>query len=206
MSTENRKVVKLGDTFVAYIDDSTTCVGIVIENGVGRNNESSLVLVLSWLTTTPNRLPAADVFDRLGESYGFPTFKEIKTRFIFPYTFENEIKLCEKQSNEWWEEFQDGVLREGCNLVARYFSPKNSYVLTCVDASQKLMQGIDLTTDDKFKYFGTEKLLLLWAVLFRKFPDKVIQYPTEFHSQSDHTVYRVTLEGESVKIKTETRV
>ncbi len=183
MSTENAKLpVQPGETFIAYIDDTTRCVGVVV--GESENQRNWETLVLGYFTT---RNYGKDVFAP-PFPFTFPGYLAIEKQCVVAYNFELEISLCKARDSTWWESLQPPC---NANLVAEYFHPRQVQELQYIDMARQILKGKSI---DEFKSVGRwldTTFLKLWAVLYRHFPRKVNPPPRERddkNSNGYHTI------------------
>lgn len=169
--TKQNQPVQSGDTFIAYIDDYTTCVGIIISIEARK----ARTLILGYMETRTNS-QRDDVFGQQFQ-HGFPSYLTITCEHILPYDFALERDLCRQRNSDWWK-----TTSRPCysNLVARHFRPQRLRELQYIDAALHILAG---GTIDDYKSFGRpiadETFLTLWAVLYVWFPDKVAEPPTK---------------------------
>ncbi|MCA9359295.1 hypothetical protein KC926_03765 [Candidatus Kaiserbacteria bacterium] len=181
MSTDNAKQpVQPGDTFIAYIDDTTRCVGVVIaENDDGRDWR---ILVLGYFT---ERSYGENVFAPPFQ-FNFPGYFEIEKRRVVPYDFQLEINLCKARDSMWWKSLEPPCYT---NLVAQFFRPRQVQELQYIDMARQILKGRDI---DGFKSFGLwsdTTFLKMWAVLYRHFPNQVKRPPRERDDKNSSNGY-----------------
>lgn len=133
MSTDNAdQPVQSGDTFIAYIDDSASCVGVVI--GDGNDEMDFKTLVLGYFKEISNST-RRDVFEE-PFPYTFPGYLEIAKRRVVPYDFELEIALCKARNSAWWKSLQAPCYT---NLVGKHFRPSKIQELQYIDMAKHIL-------------------------------------------------------------------
>ncbi len=169
----------LGDTFIAHSADNvhTICVGIIV--GI-QDNKCVKTLILGSLTP-----PTTDVF-RKNEMFPFPTYEELWIRDICIHTFKKEIDLCK---------YHASLHDEMSNLVTENFQINNKKILVCLDVTRHIMFGGGIKTYRKWAPFRDEHFLLLWAVLYKHFPDMVQLPPEEWSSPESEDCFHVCMNG-----------
>lgn len=176
------KPVEPGETFIAYVDDTNTCVGVVIEN---ESDTKSKVLILAHMSQYPDW--GSDVFSK-PFPYTFPTYVSMESRRLTPYTFEEEISLCIKRDYEWWK-------AEGrcCtyNLIAHHFRPNNVKILLYVQAVQHILNGGDYDSFKSFDYLYDQVYFQLWAELNYHFPERTAALPDEWDCLNSNGFYKI---------------
>ena len=184
-NTETAGSVKLGDTFIAYVDAYTNYVGITIKN---LSNDRIETLVLGWFTGDSYD-SNKDVCNRT-KKHDFPSLYTSLSRRIFPYNFGVEFGLLKSHKTMW-----DTDKRRPCrsNLLSSTVGPKNQTALGYIHIAQHVMSGG--TIDDYescYDYFDDESFLNIWAVLYTYFPDKVTSPPKEWDAKNSNVYYKIT--------------
>ncbi len=191
MKDDANKLVRSGDTFIAYVNDNEACVGVVTKD----EGKILQVLVLGQLLNRPVSEPS--IFAQ-SFPYPFPTYMNIQRERVVPYTFEKEIALCRARDTAWWKS-----LRPPCytNLVGRYFRPEHLKELQYIAIALHILNG---GTIDGFKSFGDHSDLAfmnLWAVLYTKFPNQTVKPPEERDERNSNAYLRVDLGDEKTPPK-----
>jgi len=179
----SKKEVNLGDTFIAYINDSKCCVGVVVK----KVNDDQVKTLILGLFTSVYGTPNVDVFGRQ-EMSPFPTYKRIEVDTLLPYLFEQEIKLCRERDDKWWKQQDAGCFT---NLLARHFQPRQIAALTYIDATKHILSGGVIDGFSPLMFMGDEDLLKLWSVLRHYFPKSVQKPPSEWDAPNSNVYYTI---------------
>lgn len=199
MNTDNAdRPVQSGDTFIAYIDDSASCVGVVI--GDGNDEMDFKTLVLGHFKEIHDSTKR-DVFEE-PFPYTFPGYLELPKRYVVPYDFELEIALCKARNSEWWKSLQAPCYP---NLVARHFRPSKLEELQYIDMARQILQGKYIDDFRSFAYWDEETFLKMWSVLYLHFPEKVKRPPRERDSKFSNVYYLIDLECDPPNITSRLR-
>ncbi len=179
-----------GDTFIAYINDDTAIVGVVIgeDDGDGRGFKT---LVLGHMKE--RRVSSStDVFAPPFQ-YTFPGYMSVQKRRVVPYDFKLEIALCKARDSAWWKSL-DGPCYT--NLVARHFRPQKLQELQYIDMARFILEGGNIDTYKSFGHWSDRDFLRLWAVLYRHFPEKVKLPPREYDDNNSNGFHAINLESD----------
>jgi hypothetical protein len=199
MNTNNAaKPAQPGDTFIAYIDDDTASVGVVIETDEDERKWKTLVL---GHFKDERRGSGRDVF-LPPFPYSFPGYMAIMKLKVVPYDFKLEIALCKTRDSAWWKS-----LGAPCytNLVAKHFRPRQLQELQYIDMARHILQGKDIDSFKSFGYWSEETYLKMWAVLYRHFPRVVAQPPRERDVCSSNVYYTIDLDSDPPTVTSGTR-
>ncbi len=176
------KPVEPGETFIAYVDDTNACVGVVVKN---ESDTKVQVLILAHMSQYPDW--GSDVFSQ-PFPYTFPTYVSMESRRLTPYTFEEEISLCRKRDSAWWK--AEGRCCRS-NLIAQHFRPNNINVLKYVEATQHILSGGDIDSFKSFSYLFDMLFFKLWAELNYHFPERTAALPDEWDCLNSNGFYKI---------------
>jgi hypothetical protein len=192
MNTDNAKLsAQPGDTFIAYIDDATHCVGVVIRED--NDNRNWLTLVLGYFTEKPW---GKDVFGS-PFPYTFPGYLAIMKKNVVPYDFEREISLCKMRDSAWWKSLEPPCYT---NLVAQHFRPRQLKELQHIDMARHILKGRAIDTIKSFGYWDEETFLRMWAVLYIHFSEQVVRPPKQRDAKNSNVFYTIDLESDPPKV------
>jgi hypothetical protein len=180
--------VQPGSTFIAYIDDYTSCVGVLI----GQDEEDERkwkTLVLGYMYRT-QQISEHNVFEKPFQ-YDFPGYMPIMKDGVFPYDFKPEIALCKMRNSVWWKSFKPPCYT---NLVAKHFRPKHIQELQYIDMAIQILNGMRIKHFETFGYWDEEIFLRMWAVLYSHFPTRVATPPREYDAKRSNIYYKIDLE------------
>ncbi len=190
MNTDKANTSALpGDTFIAYVDDNTAIVGVVIEED-GKDGRDFKTLVLGYLNEH-RASDSADVFAPPFQ-YTFPGYMSVQKHRVVPYDFKQEIALCKSRGSTWWKS-----LNAPCytNLVAKYFRPRQLQELLHIDMARFILRGGEIDTFKSFGYWSDRNFLRMWAVLYYHFPEKVKLPPREHDDNNSNGFLTLNLES-----------
>ena len=177
----------LGKTIIAYADDNTAYVGVVVQNSSNDKRKDRLnILILGYFSDYPHR---QDIFQP-AISFPFPWYTSIKASQVFSYEFSKEIELCQERDGNWWRNNNPPCRT---NLVAQFFQPQHSAELQYIAATIHILNGGIFDNFSSFRFLGMERFLKLWAVLFAHFPEEVAQPPKELDEQNSNAYYSVDM-------------
>lgn len=187
MNTPNKPTVpQPGQTIIAYLDDSTACVGVVVQNTNNERKDYLNILMLGYFSDYPSK---QDIFQHT-ISFPLPSYQSIAAHKVFPYEFSKEIKLCQERNDDWWRNSNPPCRT---NLVARFFQPQYSTELQYIAAAIHIFNGDTFDNFNSFRHLGMERFLKLWAVLFAHFPHFVTRPPQELDEQNSNAYYIVDM-------------
>lgn len=178
------------DTFIAYVDDDTAIVGVVIGED-GEDGRDFKTLILGYLKEH-RASGSTDVFAPPFQ-YTFPGYMSVQKRRVVPYDFKQEIALCKARDSTWWKSL-DGPCYT--NLVAKHFRPRQLQELQYIDMARFILKGGDIDTFKSFSYWSDRDFLRLWAVLYRCFPEKVKLPPREHDNNNSNGFHTINLESD----------
>jgi hypothetical protein len=187
-SNKSKAPAQPGDTVIAYIDNNTACVGIVVQNSDDATASKDYLSIL-LLGYFEDRSIKQDVF-HCQESFPFPSYKRMEKSRILPYNFLQEINLCKEQNSGWWEKSEPPCRT---NLISWHFQPRHATELQFVAIAIHILNGGIFDNFDSFKYLGMECFLKLWAVLSTHFPDRVTPPPQELNERNSNAYYVIDL-------------
>lgn len=185
MNADNAKrPVQPGETFIAYIDDTTRCVGVVV--GESENQRDWETLVLGYFST---RSYGEDVFAP-PFPFTFPGYLAIEKRRVVAYDFKLEISLCKARDSAWWKSLEPPCYT---NLVAQHFRPRQVQELQYIDMARQILKGKSIDEFKSFGHWSDTTFLKLWAVLYRRFPEQVKHPPRERDGKNDNGYHTIDL-------------
>lgn len=199
MNADNAKrPVQPGDTFIAYIDDSTCCVGVVVEEDTDERKWKTLVLGHFKEERYESR---RNVFSH-PFPYTFPGYLAIMKDQVVPYDFKSEIALCKVRDGAWWKSLGPPCYT---NLVARHFRPRQLQELQYIDMAKHILRGGSIDNFKSFAHRDDVTFLRMWAVLYRHFPNETTRPPRERDSDMSNLYYTVDLECDPPKVTSDVR-
>lgn len=179
--------IQPGSTFIAYIDDDSSCVGVMIGQDEEYEREWK-TLILGYMHRR-QYVAGYDVFSKPFQ-FVFPGYMSIMKDYVFPYDFKLEIELCKTRNSAWWK-----LLKPPCytNLVATHFRPKHVQELQYIDMAIQILNGEHIKHFETFGFWDENIFLRMWTVLYRHFPARVATPPKEYDCK-DNVYYVIDIE------------
>lgn len=195
-----RLAVKPGDTVIAYVDDYTSCVGVVVSICDGFD-PLLRTLILGWFTDSgwpPNK----DVFGNQ-KMHPFLSYENLEEQAVLSYDFEREIQWCRDRDTAWWKSINPPCYP---NLVAALFSPKQFAALQHLATARHFLAGGTMENYNGIGLYNSEEdCLRIWATLYCHFPNQVALPPKEMNAKNTNIWHLISVENGEPSVTFETR-